>query len=1098
MPDLLDLVPKEVVTSQQPRGLSPGQVAQPYDELGKSLQTLSTGLSDVAVPLAEKQAAADLNQQKVTRGPDGSIQVANPANAVIFGEAGKAYERAVVSGTVAQAGNLAAQDMTQLHRQFPLDPQGFSTAAQAHLDKIASGQGDSIAGQEILREGRSLYAQHLDAITNAAAMNDVDNSKKSIMATIDDQKNTAIALARQPGGTDAPEFKQAVAKLNAAYDALGTNPLFKTPQDQIDLEKKNTVALLQSEGVVAHIDDTFNKKSKAEAQKELTDSVLNNPNLREVDRDRLYRFGMAHLEFLTGDQQASIQASRQTTTDIEKLVSTGKLRPDDPAIGSAITQAKAIGDDSSVLRLQAAIKVAPALNASGALPSGARGAAMGVPAAGGNVAKFQRYNQFLNGGDVQSALRLSEGLRTNAYWDVNHWRTGYGSDTVTRADGSIEPVTATTQITPADAERDLQRRTGLAAQTAQAAVGAGTWAAMAPGAQAALTSVVYNYGHVPSDIAAAAGDASAIAAAIAKHASDNGGVNFQRRNAEANAVLGKFGLSGFESAPVAPSANGGMPFSQTDVARNPYLLSAYFRTLAADPEDRGETVKATAEAAFKAIDAGIKPSDDAITLVYQAADRDKAKFGFLGSELTGKLAALGAAGMGGPDRAAFADQARAAAVAAPDIYHQAIATAAMTQAKQQERLRAEQPYTAAANRFGTPTPAAIDPAHPELAGQALAQRGVLSQHIGALDGTPPPPLLEKGDEPALRALLQGPQAAQVLPQIAANMRPDDLDRLAREPAFKESVVGMSRSGDPAKMNAAFSLMDTLARRNPLSFDTEYKDGVKDLSVWQSLLSQYPPAEAAKRMMRANDPAQAGAIEDAKKVADEALKALTPAAVVSKFSTGWGPFGTTAQAPVNPDGAANASMALRREYGTAYREAFASSGDVHAADVAATNAIKIKFAISPTNGNRVMAYAPEGYYPQVDGSQDWMAKQLDDDVAKLIKTQYGSNLDVQGREKPGALPLYGGTEQDAAATAAYRAPRALVPDQMTQADIAAHKPPSYTVVVQQPDGRFSALAKPDGTPYRYRFDPSQFQADLAARMEQERNTPAPDIEVRSMR
>ena len=824
MPELLDLVPKEVVTSEQPRGLSPGQVAQPYEELGKSLQTLSTGLSDVAVPLAEKQAAADLNQQKVTRGPDGSIQVANPANAILFGEAGKAYERAVVSGTVAQAGNLAAQDMTALHRQFPLDPQGFSTAAQAHLDKIASGQGDSIAGQEILREGRQLFTQHLDAITNAAAMNDVDNSKKSILATIDDQKNTAIALARQPGGTDAPEFKQSVAKLNAAYDALGTNPLFKTPQDQIDLEKKNTVALLQSEGVVAHIDDTFNKKSKAEAQKELTDQVLNNPNLREVDRDRLYRFGMARLEFLTGDQQAFIQASRQTTTDIEKLVSTGKLRPDDPAIGSAITQAKAIGDDSSVLRLQAAIKVAPALNASGALPSGARGAAMGVPAAGGNVEEFQRYNQFLNGGDVQSALRLSEGLRTNAYWDVNHWRTGYGSDTVTRADGSIEPVTATTQITPADAERDLQRRTGLAAQTAQTAIGAGTWAAMSPGAQAALTSVVYNYGHVPSDIAAAAaaGDASALAGAIAKHASDNGGVNFQRRNAEANAVLGKFGLSGFESAPVAPSANGGMPFSQADVARNPYLLSAYFRTLAADPEDREETVKATADAAFKAIDAGIKPSDDAIALVYQAADRDKAKFGFLGSELTGKLAALGAAGMSSPDRAAFADQARAAAVAAPDIYHQAIATAAMTQAKQQERLQAEQPYTAAANRFGTPTPAAIDPAHPELAGQALAQRGVLSQHIGALDGTPPPPLLEKGDEPALRALLQGPQAAQVLPQIAANMRPDDLDRLAREPAFKESVVGMSRSGDPAKMNSAYSLMDTLARRNPLSFDAEYK------------------------------------------------------------------------------------------------------------------------------------------------------------------------------------------------------------------------------------------------------------------------------------
>ncbi len=815
---------------------------------------------------------------------------------------------------------------------------------------------------------------------------------------------------------------------------------------------------------------------------------------------------MARLEFLTGDQQASIQASRETTTDIEKLVSTGKLRPDDPAIGSAITQAKAIGDDSSVLRLQAAIKVAPALNASGALPSGARGAAMGVPATWGRVGGTTAdvYNRSLQSGDVTAALRASEGLKTTPYWDGNHFRTGYGSDTVTRPDGSTEVVSSVTRITPEDAERDLQRRTADYAGKIQATVGEAQWAAMPVGARAALVSIAYNYGHLPSDVEAAAktGNAAAVASAIAAHAGDNNGANYSRRLAEAAAVTGQAAYSG--NAVAAPSANGGAPFSQADVARNPYLLSAYFRTLAADPEDRGETVKATAEAAFKAIDAGIKPSDDAIALVYQAADRDKANFGFLASELTGKLAALGAAGMSGPDRAAFADQARAAAVAAPDIYHQAIATAAMTQAKQQESLQAEQPYTAAANRFGTPTPAAIDPAHPELAGQALAQRGVLSQHIGALDGTPPPPLLEKGDEPALRALLQGPQAAQVLPQIAHSMRPDDLDRLAREPAFKESVVGMSKSGDPGKMKSAYDFMNTLANRNPQTFRADFGDqGVKDLSVWLGLSAMFPPDEVAKRTMRANDPAQAGAIEDAKKAADKALEKLTPAAVVSKFSTGWGPFGTTAQAPVNPDGAANASMALRREYVTAYREAFASSGDVHAADQAATNLLKTKFAVSPTNGNRVMANAPENsaYYPPVDGSYDWMAKQLDGDVAKQIDAQFGTTMDLPATGRIGALPQYGNTKGEREAVEEYRAPRALFSDATTDADIAAHKPPSYAVVVQQPDGRFAALTYPDGTAYRQRFDPTPYQADFAAKSEPKRNAllnaPPLDMQIQGM-
>jgi len=169
---------------------------------------------------------------------------------------------------------------------------------------------------------------------------------------------------------------------------------------------------------------------------------------------------------------------------------------------------------------------------------------------------FSRYNQLLNTGDVQSALRLSEGLRTAPYWDVNHLRTGYGSDTVTRANGSVEVVNPDTRITPADAERDLQRRTGLAADTAANTVGE-SWRGMTPGQHAALTSVVYNYGHLPNDIAAAAqsGDKQALASAIVAHAGDNNGVNAQRRRAEAGAVLGGGGIAPASATVTAQSAD---------------------------------------------------------------------------------------------------------------------------------------------------------------------------------------------------------------------------------------------------------------------------------------------------------------------------------------------------------------------------------------------------------------------------------------------------------------------------------------------------------------------------------------------------------------
>src|SRR5262249_42556592 len=146
--------------------------------------------------------------------------------------------------------------------------------------------------------------------------NDLDNQKKSITSNIEDQKNTAIALARK-NGADSPEFKQAIERMNASYDALAENPLFKMPRDQIEREKKNTAALLQGEAIVAHVDETFNKRGKAEAQKALNEAILQNPNLREVDRTRLYTQGIARLGYLTADAKEQITANRQITTEME-------------------------------------------------------------------------------------------------------------------------------------------------------------------------------------------------------------------------------------------------------------------------------------------------------------------------------------------------------------------------------------------------------------------------------------------------------------------------------------------------------------------------------------------------------------------------------------------------------------------------------------------------------------------------------------------------------------------------------------------------------------------------------------------------------------
>ncbi len=135
----------------------------------------------------------------------------------------------------------------------------------------------------------------------------------------------------------------------------------------------------------------------------------------------------------------------------------------------------------------------------------------------------------------KTLLRGHEGFREKAYWDVDHYRAGYGSDTKTDArTGRVTTVTADTRVTRADAEADLARRTKIFMDRAAAAVGKG-WEKLNANTQAALTSVTYNYGHLPQSVALAAqtGDTEKIAAAIQRLETHNGGVNASRRRSEA-------------------------------------------------------------------------------------------------------------------------------------------------------------------------------------------------------------------------------------------------------------------------------------------------------------------------------------------------------------------------------------------------------------------------------------------------------------------------------------------------------------------------------------------------------------------------------------
>lgn len=144
-----------------------------------------------------------------------------------------------------------------------------------------------------------------------------------------------------------------------------------------------------------------------------------------------------------------------------------------------------------------------------------------------------------SGADAAALLRRFEGFAPRAKFDVNAWRAGFGSDTVTRENGAVERISKDSVVSRADAERDLTRRVREVEGVIARQIGARAFEGLSPRARAALDSVAYNYGSLPGRLlpAARSGDDSAIASGIRGLAGDNRGVNARRRNAEADFIL---------------------------------------------------------------------------------------------------------------------------------------------------------------------------------------------------------------------------------------------------------------------------------------------------------------------------------------------------------------------------------------------------------------------------------------------------------------------------------------------------------------------------------------------------------------------------------
>lgn len=132
-----------------------------------------------------------------------------------------------------------------------------------------------------------------------------------------------------------------------------------------------------------------------------------------------------------------------------------------------------------------------------------------------------------------------EGFVATSFWDVNHYRVGYGSSThavLTPTGYEYFETTETTRTTMELAKVDLAHRLESFEQTIIAQITATRFDALGENSKIALLSFAYNYGSLTETLARVLKEGaphSEIVAAVAARAVDNNYLNRPRRIAEA-------------------------------------------------------------------------------------------------------------------------------------------------------------------------------------------------------------------------------------------------------------------------------------------------------------------------------------------------------------------------------------------------------------------------------------------------------------------------------------------------------------------------------------------------------------------------------------
>lgn len=348
----LPTVGNGIVTSTAPQSsVSRGDIQQNADLMAGALSKVADASMDIATQMAKDQAANDLQKQKVTLNADGTVDVVNPANSIIFGRAGDAYHAAVMAGTIAQHSNVISSEMNNLHQQFETDPAGFNAAADAWKAQYLSVHGGGQVGQAISQQADQQQTQHSNAITNTAGKNDLQQQDSSLTAAQTSARNDVMAMLRGGANINDPAVQSAIAKYDATTEARASNPLFGYSQEQAQLDR-DTFHGQAAASRFLYTNDQIYKTQGAKAALSDAQDVLSNSSykLSQPQREQIYHQAVGEIRANEAIRKQDIGEARAAFNELS-LRSAAGGRIDSNDVEQVANAFRAAGDPGSAARV---------------------------------------------------------------------------------------------------------------------------------------------------------------------------------------------------------------------------------------------------------------------------------------------------------------------------------------------------------------------------------------------------------------------------------------------------------------------------------------------------------------------------------------------------------------------------------------------------------------------------------------------------------------------------------------------------------------------------------------------------------------------------